>query len=61
MSASLVGSEMCIRDRCSPGLSSSGLIHTFRAAPEGQQLRDNTAFSACSTCLLYTSDAADDM
>eukprot|EP00969_Alexandrium_andersonii_P283076 12513736-Alexandrium_andersonii.AAC.1 len=60
MSASLVGSEMCIRDRppFSQGhpepwakmLSRSNIGH-YEAAP-----------SLCqSACLLYTSDAADDM
>eukprot|EP00969_Alexandrium_andersonii_P297216 13134678-Alexandrium_andersonii.AAC.1 len=60
MSASLVGSEMCIRDRsvsilpaprqraCTSGLSSREAGRVFeRHAREG--------------CLLYTSDAADDM
>eukprot|EP00969_Alexandrium_andersonii_P089938 3971153-Alexandrium_andersonii.AAC.1 len=60
MSASLVGSEMCIRDRlifvsssaCQPGakgVATNG-YHSFLrfpAPPRG--------------CLLYTSDAADDM
>eukprot|EP00969_Alexandrium_andersonii_P102295 4515023-Alexandrium_andersonii.AAC.1 len=60
MSASLVGSEMCIRDRPCRGRSS--------IAPSG---RATTAVSRCSGpggvsvtargCLLYTSDAADDM
>eukprot|EP00969_Alexandrium_andersonii_P059998 2642421-Alexandrium_andersonii.AAC.1 len=60
MSASLVGSEMCIRDSLPPprllmpGKLPFGTCPS-RAAPVGQQLRDNTA------CLLYTSDAADDM
>eukprot|EP00969_Alexandrium_andersonii_P141912 6274193-Alexandrium_andersonii.AAC.1 len=61
MSASLVGSEMCIRDRprtksdAGPGRSAS-----IRA-------RDLAAQEASQTppwrrsCLLYTSDAADDM
>eukprot|EP00969_Alexandrium_andersonii_P031697 1385550-Alexandrium_andersonii.AAC.1 len=61
MSASLVGSEMCIRDRvvidrCPP----------LEVGPRFQQLR---AAMTClqslqediTACLLYTSDAADDM
>eukprot|EP00969_Alexandrium_andersonii_P145217 6421766-Alexandrium_andersonii.AAC.1 len=60
MSASLVGSEMCIRDRCCtsgrglpigkacPGPSRSGPPRPARAAQP-------------RSCLLYTSDAADDM
>eukprot|EP00969_Alexandrium_andersonii_P023611 1030838-Alexandrium_andersonii.AAC.1 len=60
MSASLVGSEMCIRDSCGHGspehcglagrwLSSKGLGEA-RARPWRR-----------GRCLLYTSDAADDM
>eukprot|EP00969_Alexandrium_andersonii_P097351 4296593-Alexandrium_andersonii.AAC.1 len=60
MSASLVGSEMCIRD-------------SFRAVPcillPGGYRPQDTPQDAClaraagmvPTCLLYTSDAADDM
>eukprot|EP00969_Alexandrium_andersonii_P203719 9001664-Alexandrium_andersonii.AAC.1 len=61
MSASLVGSEMCIRDR-GPGRlwrapeGSGG----FRRAPESsRELRG--APERSGDCLLYTSDAADDM
>eukprot|EP00969_Alexandrium_andersonii_P178938 7910870-Alexandrium_andersonii.AAC.1 len=61
MSASLVGSEMCIRDRCkiltvppmpAPGRFPEWLQKTAEslAKPSGKQ-----------DCLLYTSDAADDM
>eukprot|EP00975_Prorocentrum_lima_P036648 7707457-Prorocentrum_lima.AAC.1 len=60
MTSSLVGSEMCIRDRwrswriTTPGLQ-PGPIQHFHQGPRGvlQFLR--------SGCLLYTSDAADDM
>eukprot|EP00969_Alexandrium_andersonii_P060550 2666067-Alexandrium_andersonii.AAC.1 len=61
MSASLVGSEMCIRDR--------GEVAPAR--PLGQmalsapQHSANVGFRNCQGlvrgCLLYTSDAADDM
>eukprot|EP00969_Alexandrium_andersonii_P020004 873237-Alexandrium_andersonii.AAC.1 len=61
MSASLVGSEMCIRDRrralgssCS-GPSTSGLPPRL---PPGCR---SSATSRSRSCLLYTSDAADDM
>eukprot|EP00969_Alexandrium_andersonii_P303782 13428605-Alexandrium_andersonii.AAC.1 len=60
MSASLVGSEMCIRDslacctlkaraaqKCLPSLSSRRGKVSFVSQPK--------------SCLLYTSDAADDM
>eukprot|EP00969_Alexandrium_andersonii_P301680 13335884-Alexandrium_andersonii.AAC.1 len=60
MSASLVGSEMCIRDRAlragpqgwPQGLWPPGL----KAGPQGWPPR-----LALRACLLYTSDAADDM
>eukprot|EP00969_Alexandrium_andersonii_P120217 5315004-Alexandrium_andersonii.AAC.1 len=61
MSASLVGSEMCIRDRSRarvpyPPRSPSGAVpsdssSTYRHSPS----------PSGSACLLYTSDAADDM
>eukprot|EP00969_Alexandrium_andersonii_P159414 7042961-Alexandrium_andersonii.AAC.1 len=61
MSASLVGSEMCIRDRNCPSPTSC------------QRAVRSTAVGVCgasavlakspgsAACLLYTSDAADDM
>eukprot|EP00969_Alexandrium_andersonii_P005848 253478-Alexandrium_andersonii.AAC.1 len=60
MSASLVGSEMCIRDRTSSdgrwrrAASSVGgeAGHRATGMPGRKQQRN---------CLLYTSDAADDM
>eukprot|EP00969_Alexandrium_andersonii_P307105 13575733-Alexandrium_andersonii.AAC.1 len=61
MSASLVGSEMCIRDRLDTGrkcnvatskISAGHQCGLPSAPPEGPQ-------GEC--CLLYTSDAADDM
>eukprot|EP00969_Alexandrium_andersonii_P347748 15375582-Alexandrium_andersonii.AAC.1 len=60
MSASLVGSEMCIRDSSSPILSRSASLPApltsarVRASPSKRT-------SCPSSCLLYTSDAADDM
>eukprot|EP00969_Alexandrium_andersonii_P202824 8962067-Alexandrium_andersonii.AAC.1 len=60
MSASLVGSEMCIRDSQdtstgpnggTAGSSASGAVH-LSSLGSLEQLR---------FCLLYTSDAADDM
>eukprot|EP00969_Alexandrium_andersonii_P179065 7916581-Alexandrium_andersonii.AAC.1 len=61
MSASLVGSEMCIRDRAhaprTPGLQWARCppSHARRdALPRGHTARGRI-------CLLYTSDAADDM
>eukprot|EP00969_Alexandrium_andersonii_P085980 3790857-Alexandrium_andersonii.AAC.1 len=61
MSASLVGSEMCIRDRaCCRGLGlpspsfSTRLLPLFPCSPLHSR-------APADACLLYTSDAADDM
>eukprot|EP00969_Alexandrium_andersonii_P282188 12475560-Alexandrium_andersonii.AAC.1 len=60
MSASLVGSEMCIRDRPSRveylyPAPVAGRRQNRRPTPPGRgRVRGGT-------CLLYTSDAADDM
>eukprot|EP00969_Alexandrium_andersonii_P314615 13898287-Alexandrium_andersonii.AAC.1 len=61
MSASLVGSEMCIRDRPEPPgrqllpIPSAGQGWFALRTCWGPQLLPH------GTCLLYTSDAADDM
>eukprot|EP00969_Alexandrium_andersonii_P021354 933651-Alexandrium_andersonii.AAC.1 len=60
MSASLVGSEMCIRDRlvADPRTVCNRVCDRLLEFREGlieQQTRADRA------CLLYTSDAADDM
>eukprot|EP00969_Alexandrium_andersonii_P301333 13321610-Alexandrium_andersonii.AAC.1 len=60
MSASLVGSEMCIRDR-------SGTVPVPDSEPAPPPVRGargaRSTWGARRTwnCLLYTSDAADDM
>eukprot|EP00969_Alexandrium_andersonii_P190710 8424638-Alexandrium_andersonii.AAC.1 len=60
MSASLVGSEMCIRDRAWPDrpprrvATVSQLRRSLGARRPSQSIR-------AQPCLLYTSDAADDM
>eukprot|EP00969_Alexandrium_andersonii_P218129 9634274-Alexandrium_andersonii.AAC.1 len=61
MSASLVGSEMCIRD--SPWAPLGGLRLFARAwLPSGVDGQDASARRPGEKlCLLYTSDAADDM
>eukprot|EP00969_Alexandrium_andersonii_P075633 3334641-Alexandrium_andersonii.AAC.1 len=60
MSASLVGSEMCIRDRTCQGPTP---IPGDQYAAERIQraIRDTQNTQRVETCLLYTSDAADDM
>eukprot|EP00975_Prorocentrum_lima_P017426 3681622-Prorocentrum_lima.AAC.1 len=61
MTSSLVGSEMCIRDRL---MSSShayigcSMLQSTEAICTGAAGQQN---SSIKTCLLYTSDAADDM
>eukprot|EP00969_Alexandrium_andersonii_P163091 7210070-Alexandrium_andersonii.AAC.1 len=60
MSASLVGSEMCIRDSAS-GVAGGAraLRSSLRASYQGG--RTEREQQARGSCLLYTSDAADDM
>eukprot|EP00975_Prorocentrum_lima_P004845 1055298-Prorocentrum_lima.AAC.1 len=57
MTSSLVGSEMCIRD--------SVLLLARKCADKGVSLaaiqEGCWRTTGCSPCLLYTSDAADDM
>eukprot|EP00975_Prorocentrum_lima_P043297 9091141-Prorocentrum_lima.AAC.1 len=60
MTSSLVGSEMCIRDRlnsCSSEHLSSNVSYTV--VSRGR--RSQWTIGKCFCCLLYTSDAADDM
>eukprot|EP00969_Alexandrium_andersonii_P079508 3505938-Alexandrium_andersonii.AAC.1 len=61
MSASLVGSEMCIRDSHSAlwRVSECSAIRLELFAPLAPGPISATGLS--SPCLLYTSDAADDM
>eukprot|EP00969_Alexandrium_andersonii_P097202 4290604-Alexandrium_andersonii.AAC.1 len=60
MSASLVGSEMCIRDRelIRQGRFPNESVRQGTASPTDRFARGP---SRQGTCLLYTSDAADDM
>eukprot|EP00969_Alexandrium_andersonii_P164319 7262690-Alexandrium_andersonii.AAC.1 len=60
MSASLVGSEMCIRDSLRKEWDRLREIQT-RGGSEVREWRDVRAEALRSGCLLYTSDAADDM
>eukprot|EP00969_Alexandrium_andersonii_P340834 15065031-Alexandrium_andersonii.AAC.1 len=60
MSASLVGSEMCIRDSFSPSVC--GAQRTATNARNALRQRKRLPRTAQRrSCLLYTSDAADDM
>eukprot|EP00969_Alexandrium_andersonii_P309896 13695847-Alexandrium_andersonii.AAC.1 len=60
MSASLVGSEMCIRDRFSPHRTCTKRSLHMRS-PAVPTTATGTIATTPRTCLLYTSDAADDM
>eukprot|EP00969_Alexandrium_andersonii_P323765 14305597-Alexandrium_andersonii.AAC.1 len=60
MSASLVGSEMCIRDRC-PSVAAATSSAAEAATAEPRAGRTSAANPPGRGCLLYTSDAADDM
>eukprot|EP00975_Prorocentrum_lima_P007559 1622528-Prorocentrum_lima.AAC.1 len=60
MTSSLVGSEMCIRDRKSSLARTAWVPWQY---PGGEELpwHSHSSCSHIGTCLLYTSDAADDM
>eukprot|EP00969_Alexandrium_andersonii_P202033 8927515-Alexandrium_andersonii.AAC.1 len=61
MSASLVGSEMCIRDRRAGLLrGTSPKVGAMLRSGDCRDLGTQSAGSQ-NACLLYTSDAADDM
>eukprot|EP00969_Alexandrium_andersonii_P299732 13251024-Alexandrium_andersonii.AAC.1 len=61
MSASLVGSEMCIRDSAPHAARPQPLPGRAGATAGPQEYQSRVQQWLCSTCLLYTSDAADDM
>eukprot|EP00969_Alexandrium_andersonii_P218819 9664337-Alexandrium_andersonii.AAC.1 len=61
MSASLVGSEMCIRDRVSSRHQGSVGFVSLRPHMNCKRGSEMGPSSRWNTCLLYTSDAADDM
>eukprot|EP00969_Alexandrium_andersonii_P206892 9139963-Alexandrium_andersonii.AAC.1 len=60
MSASLVGSEMCIRDRSRAVSKLRNATLAMRYSMTRTPSTDRTE-QRTETCLLYTSDAADDM
>eukprot|EP00975_Prorocentrum_lima_P017773 3751199-Prorocentrum_lima.AAC.1 len=61
MTSSLVGSEMCIRDRSSHCPKASSAEQRRPAVPHLLQHRGYASCRHKRSCLLYTSDAADDM
>eukprot|EP00969_Alexandrium_andersonii_P027776 1212228-Alexandrium_andersonii.AAC.1 len=60
MSASLVGSEMCIRDSATRNPSNTTARSEITPEAAGPVCVPD-APDAAGSCLLYTSDAADDM
>eukprot|EP00969_Alexandrium_andersonii_P308081 13617643-Alexandrium_andersonii.AAC.1 len=60
MSASLVGSEMCIRDRASLA-TKRDIKNSVTAFIIACRVSSSLAGMQGISCLLYTSDAADDM
>eukprot|EP00975_Prorocentrum_lima_P036910 7768680-Prorocentrum_lima.AAC.1 len=60
MTSSLVGSEMCIRDRDVVSAPGAGVSSMAGTAGEGAEAPPSTG-KGRRGCLLYTSDAADDM
>eukprot|EP00975_Prorocentrum_lima_P056890 11936683-Prorocentrum_lima.AAC.1 len=61
MTSSLVGSEMCIRDRDRSGKAlPSNMVFVRKFLSPGNE-RSRGRQDLDNTCLLYTSDAADDM
>eukprot|EP00969_Alexandrium_andersonii_P202305 8939031-Alexandrium_andersonii.AAC.1 len=61
MSASLVGSEMCIRDRDNCAKSGRHLRQTVFSRRGARNVDFTVSVRTSMPCLLYTSDAADDM
>eukprot|EP00969_Alexandrium_andersonii_P235619 10402964-Alexandrium_andersonii.AAC.1 len=61
MSASLVGSEMCIRDRANGAKVPTKRADTAMDTPQIAAFKVHWSEQPRTSCLLYTSDAADDM
>eukprot|EP00969_Alexandrium_andersonii_P229820 10149711-Alexandrium_andersonii.AAC.1 len=61
MSASLVGSEMCIRDRICAACTMPHVLCEWPCTAGPLQIPQREHGGRSNSCLLYTSDAADDM
>eukprot|EP00975_Prorocentrum_lima_P012811 2713697-Prorocentrum_lima.AAC.1 len=61
MTSSLVGSEMCIRDRELPAAGAATPPLQATKDPWQYVIDTCTKYTQANICLLYTSDAADDM
>eukprot|EP00975_Prorocentrum_lima_P001392 300343-Prorocentrum_lima.AAC.1 len=60
MTSSLVGSEMCIRDSLWKTTPRRHFVHVVPISCDARRQQGKQKAPA-TTCLLYTSDAADDM
>eukprot|EP00975_Prorocentrum_lima_P037903 7975158-Prorocentrum_lima.AAC.1 len=61
MTSSLVGSEMCIRDRDTKLWDLAGKTLVKPSNQAWDQPAYDAILASATPCLLYTSDAADDM
>eukprot|EP00975_Prorocentrum_lima_P027987 5885425-Prorocentrum_lima.AAC.1 len=61
MTSSLVGSEMCIRDRIKGDIKGIIALLVDDMIRAGAKTSNVELLKALGSCLLYTSDAADDM
>eukprot|EP00975_Prorocentrum_lima_P027282 5732969-Prorocentrum_lima.AAC.1 len=61
MTSSLVGSEMCIRDRACVALEGALYISALDTGRTNMLPPPSMRHRMFNCCLLYTSDAADDM
>eukprot|EP00975_Prorocentrum_lima_P054638 11455035-Prorocentrum_lima.AAC.1 len=61
MTSSLVGSEMCIRDRISLTRRMPIFMRSHSLLCSSEELNTVWGIEEKDPCLLYTSDAADDM
>eukprot|EP00975_Prorocentrum_lima_P055817 11701730-Prorocentrum_lima.AAC.1 len=61
MTSSLVGSEMCIRDSPRMMLSMTNGCNETLTTTDIANTSPNAPINKDAVCLLYTSDAADDM
>ena len=61
MLRSLVGSEMCIRDRVEESFTGHALVKVFGRQAEAEEKFNEVNEELYEACLLYTSDAADDL
>eukprot|EP00969_Alexandrium_andersonii_P265308 11724879-Alexandrium_andersonii.AAC.1 len=61
MSASLVGSEMCIRDSNNDTDTDADTANHATTSTDTNADNNDNDQNKGNTCLLYTSDAADDM